>query len=61
MAGLRWTRSETAGGGEAAFGGEWLVRRRFPDISRLRGSFFLDRGEQPRLNLTSPIRALRGT
>src|SRR5271156_1503541 len=36
-------------GGEA-FGGERLVRRRFPDIRRPRGSFFLDLGEQRGLN-----------
>jgi len=36
-------------GGEA-FRGEWLVRRRFPDIRRRRGSFFPDLGQQPGLN-----------
>jgi hypothetical protein len=36
-------------GGEA-FEGEWLVGRRFPDISRRRGLFFLDLGEQSGLD-----------
>jgi hypothetical protein len=40
-------------------GGEWLVRRRFPDIGRRRGSFFLDLGEQPSLNRGGCLRSLR--
>jgi hypothetical protein len=42
------TRGQSLGG--EAFGGEWLVRSRFPEIRRRRGSFFLDLGEQPDLN-----------